>query len=243
MPQVTVLKGSEITDFEDDRGNKVIGTARVQPETTVRFAGSNCSLILGENTALRGGIHFRNSDATVKIGDRTVINANFDVGEKSSILFGKRIMVTGRMVIVTYDGCTVSIGDDCLFSQEIALRAWDNHPIYDLRTRARTNYARDITIESDVWIGNGVNMSGGAFVEHGSIVGTRAVVTASSVIGEHELAVGQPARSVRKFVAWAKPGNPPAPTMAEGAHASCLKRLEAKEQEINTSLEGTDLPR
>lgn len=132
-------------------------------------------------------------------------------------------------MIVTYDGCTVSVGDDCLFSQETALRAWDNHPIYDLRTRLRTNFARDITIESDVWVGNGVKMSGGAHVRHGSIIGTRAVVTASSVKGEHELAVGQPARTVRKFVARAKQGNPPAPTMAENVHSACLERLEAAE--------------
>ena len=132
------------------------------------------------------------------IGDQSIINANFDVGEDSTIRFGQRIMVTGRMMIVTHDGCAVSIGDDCLFSQEIALRAWDNHPIYDLRTRQRTNIARDITIESDVWVGNGVTMSGGAHVGHGSIIGTRSAVTASSAIGEHELAVGQPAKSVRK---------------------------------------------
>lgn len=231
MPQTKIVKGSNITGYEDERGNKIVGTTRVVPETPIRFSGSNCTLILREQSALRGGIHFRNSGATVEIGDQSIINANFDVGEDSTIRFGQRIMVTGRMMIVTHDGCAVSIGDDCLFSQEIALRAWDNHPIYDLRTRQRTNIARDITIESDVWVGNGVTMSGGAHVGHGSIIGTRAAVTASSAIGEHELAVGQPAKSVRKFVAWAKQGNPPAPEMAPGAHSGCLERLEAAEHQ------------
>ena len=226
MQKVTVLRGAEITDYEDDRGNRVIGSVTPDSTATLRFSGSNCTFVIGEKVTVTGGIHFTHSDGRAEIGDGSHIKANFAVGEGATIRIGKSVGSTGDLLIVAHDTCTVSIGDDCLFAQQISVRAWDSHPIYDLRTRERTNFGRDISIGSDVWVGYGATITGGATIGHGSIVGTHSIVTGSTPIGEHELAVGQPAKTIRRYVSWAK-GGTPAPTMAPHAHSDCLARLEA----------------
>lgn len=137
------------------------------------------------------------------------------MGKDSKILIGENLSVTGNMTVTVDDGATVHIGDDCLFAANVQLRAYDSHPIYDLRTGKRTNYSRSIRIGNRVWMGYDAAALGGAAVGDGSIVGFRSVVTAGSKIPMHSLAVGQPAKTVRHFVAWAKVGNPPAAQMAE----------------------------
>jgi acetyltransferase-like isoleucine patch superfamily enzyme len=137
----------------------------------------------------------------------------FQLGRGASIVIGRKLDVTGNLVIVVDDGQTVTIGDDCLFAAGVNLRAYDNHPIYDLRTGRRTNYSRPISIGSNVWLGFESAVMAGAVVPDGCIVGLRSIVTATSKLERHTLAVGQPARIVKRYVTFAKNGNPPADTI------------------------------
>lgn len=227
MVQRVVLQGDQITDYEDGRGNTIRGTPTADANAKVIFEGENCHVSFGKNTRFRGGMTLRFSDCRVEIGDYSQALIGLEISNGANLLYGERIRMTGIARIVIADGATVTVGDRCLFAQDIALRAYDNHPIYDLRTRDRTNYARDITVGSDVWVGNSVTMTGGASVGHGSIIGTKSMVTGSRPVGEHCVAVGSPAKVVKKFAAWQHQGMPPADRMDEGHHADCLARLES----------------
>lgn len=211
MPRIT-----EIVAYEDDRGNRIIGPSPIpHPNGSVLFNGRNCTLILEEGVTFQCGIQFLQSDSEVTIGKKSCVRGGLQLGDGAKILIGENLSVTGNLTITVDDGATVRIGDDCLFAANVQLRAYDSHPIYDLRTGKRTNFSRSITIGNRVWMGYDSAALGGAYVGDGSIVGFRSVVTAGSKIPTHSLAVGQPAKAVKYFVAWAKNGNPPSPEMAD----------------------------
>lgn len=209
MPKVP-----EIEPLIDESGNQIVGTPRsVGGPASVDFRGKNCKLILHEGVVLQVGIQFLQDDAVVEIGPGSVVRGGFQLGRGAHIVIGRKLDVTGNLVVVVDDGQSVTVGDDCLFAAGVNLRAYDNHPIYDLRTGKRTNYSRPISIGSNVWMGFESAVMAGGVVPDGCIVGLRSIVTATSKLERHTLAVGQPARVVRRYVTFAKNGNPPADTI------------------------------
>ncbi|MET3948575.1 acetyltransferase-like isoleucine patch superfamily enzyme [Arthrobacter sp. UYCu512] len=209
MPKVTVVE-----PLIDASGNQIVGTPRsFGGSASVDFRGRNCKLIIHEGVVFQAGIQFLQDDAVVEIGPGCVVRGAFQLGRGASIVIGRKLDVTGNLIVVVDDGQTVSIGDDCLFAAGVNLRAYDNHPIYDLRTGKRTNYSRPISIGSNVWLGFEAAVMAGGVVPDGCIVGLRSIVTATSKLERHTLAVGQPARVVKRYVTFAKNGNPPADTI------------------------------
>jgi acetyltransferase-like isoleucine patch superfamily enzyme len=116
------------------------------------------------------------------------------LGPGGMVFIGRRLDVTGNLTITVDDGPAVTIGDDCLFAANVQIRAYDNHSVFDMRTRLRTNYSKPIRIGDGVWMGYDSVAMGGAVIGSGSIVGLRTVVRAATPIQPHCLAVGQPAR-------------------------------------------------
>lgn len=207
---------SEIAPYEDDRGNRIIGTpVAVNAAAGVFFNASNCVLEISEGVTLQAGIVFHQDGGRVQIGKRSCLRGAVSIGSGATVTIGERLSVTGALTIVTDDQAEVFIGDDCMFAANVDLRAYDNHPIYDLRTGLRTNYARPIFIGNRVWMGLGSAALGGAVVGDGSIIGYRSVVTAGRPVPPHCLAVGTPATVTKKYVAWSKDGNPPSPELAD----------------------------
>lgn len=209
MPKVPAIE-----PLTDASGNRIVGTPRsVGGSASVDFRGRNCKLIIHEGVVLQAGIQFLQDDAVVEIGSGCVVRGALQLGRGASIVIGRKLDVTGSLTVVVDDGQAVTIGDDCLFAAGVNLRAYDNHPIYDLRTGKRTNYSRPISIGSNVWLGFESAVMAGGVVPDGCIVGLRSIVTATSELERHTLAVGQPARVVKRYVTFAKNGNPPADTI------------------------------
>lgn len=225
-----VVESEQISDYEDELGNRIIGTPQWPgSKAKILFQAKNCTIKFGEGVNWDVVVIFKQDGGYIEVGDWCQAMGSMEVGTNAGIVIGDRLNISGMSRLVTDDGARITIGDDCLFAENVSLRAFDHHPIYDLETRERINYARDITLGSDVWLGYGVTVAGGATIGHGSIVGTMSIVTAAHPIGEHCLAVGTPALVKRTKVAWAKPGVPPSPTMAADAHVDCLERLRAAE--------------
>lgn len=203
-------KITELRPQQTPSGNRIVGNAVAGAASHVTFRADQCVAEFGEGAQLHGGIQFLQPGGTVRIGAGSVIRGGIMVGRNSTVIIGERLAVTGALEIVTEDGVTVTIGDDCLFARNVSLRAYDNHPIYDIESGERINTSRPVTIGDHVWLGAGVNVLGGGIVGSGSVVGVNSVVTASRPVPEHCIAVGTPARVTREGIAWMKPGNPPA---------------------------------
>lgn len=100
----------------------------------------------------------------------------------------------------------ISIGDDCLFSYNVTIRANDGHSIFDIITGENINStheiarSRKVVIGNHVWVGMGAVILYHTRIEDGSIIGSMSFVKGR--IPNNCIAVGIPAKVSRKNIAW-----------------------------------------
>lgn len=205
-----MTKITELREFSDDRGNLIQYTG--EPLTrgiNIVFRGSNNRLVVDAPARIdRLTVLFDCNNAVVAIGanDRRTgshLRLNSRVGEDSKILIGKWVTMTNTCYMTVAEGQTITVGDDCMIASGNALRAHDGHPIFDLETGKRNNPARSITVGNHVWLGEEAVVMAGATIGDGAVVGIRSVVTKN--IPNNSIAVGVPARVVKRNIAWERP--------------------------------------
>ena len=129
----------------------------------------------GENVFIEYGFHMDYGNS-IAIGDRTYLNANctiVDAAEASS---------------------KIHIGADCLIGPNVQLLAV-SHDIEPNARLVKHNYADDIIIGNNVWLGGGVIVLAGVSIGDHSVVGAGSVVTKS--IEANSFYAGNPAVKVR----------------------------------------------
>jgi acetyltransferase-like isoleucine patch superfamily enzyme len=174
---------------------------RVFPRTKARIAES--ATIDGTGTLKLGncwpGARYYASLAYFGPGSYTTVSGNFavysnfhlGVAEGARLHLGSGFLNTGSLVVCTTE---ISIGEMCLFGEQVIIRDDDSHGIDDRPRRA------PITIGDKVWVGmramilKGVTIGDGAVVAAGSVV-TRDVPT-GALVG------GVPAQVIRKDITW-----------------------------------------
>jgi acetyltransferase-like isoleucine patch superfamily enzyme len=140
-------------------------------------------------------------EACVEIGRlRRAINVALRVGTRSSIHIGNGTSFRKHVHLQASNSCSISIGEDCMFSSDIMLRTTDSHGIYDRDSGAHLNVDEDIEIGDHVWIGEGVRILKGSRIGSGTVIGMRSVV--SGDVPSNVIAAGAPLRIVRKNITW-----------------------------------------
>lgn len=92
------------------------------------------------------------------------------------------------------DDGLITIGDGVMFGPNVTI-ATVQHPIRpDMRGYM---YCEHVTIENNVWVGEGVTICPGVTIGENSVIGAGAVVTKD--IPANCIAVGNPARVLREF--------------------------------------------
>ncbi len=94
---------------------------------------------------------------------------------------------------------SVTIGDDCLFAA-VKFRTSDSHNLLDADTGELLNPPGDIEIGNRVWLAEDVLLLRNSKIGDDSAVGARALVNGEIPAGC--LAVGTPARVVRRGIRW-----------------------------------------
>lgn len=88
-----------------------------------------------------------------------------------------------------------------MLSTDIVIRSGDSHSVIDISTGCRVNLSESIFIGDHVWMGYGVSVGKGAFIQKNTVVGSRSFVNKKFEMGNCILA-GTPARVVKKGVIW-----------------------------------------
>ncbi|WP_083404577.1 MULTISPECIES: acyltransferase [unclassified Curtobacterium] len=201
----TVLE--ELTEYADDHGNRIEYAGPRRGNVRIEFRGANNVVRIAPGARLgRLVISMDCDNGLFSIGTNSgapSFVANVRIGQDSSVIVGDNTSTTANCVISATEGTTVEIGDDVMIASHVQIRADDAHPIFDVRTGQRVNVSRSITIGDHVWLALGVTVLGGASVGRGSVVGTGSILTSS--IPNNCIAVGTPARVVRRDVAWERP--------------------------------------
>jgi acetyltransferase-like isoleucine patch superfamily enzyme len=179
----------------------------IEGDIAVTFLGSNNRIIATDGTRVRKlRVAFDCDNGTLVLGANTTVgplSMNIRIGQDGTVRVGDNVSTTDICIISAVEGSTVSFGNDVMIASGNQFRADDGHPIFDVRTEKRVNPAKDIIIGNHVWMAAGACALGGAQVGDGSVIGFRSLV--SGRIPNNVVAVGSPARVVRRNIAWERP--------------------------------------
>ncbi len=88
---------------------------------------------------------------------------------------------------------SILIGDNCMFAASAYITDADWHDVYD-RTEI-VGVTRPVTLEENVWIGDGATVCKGVTIGRNSVIGAGSVV--ASDIPENVIAAGNPAKVIK----------------------------------------------
>ena len=125
-----------------------------------------------------------------------IIEPPFFVDYGSNIRIGKGFYANHNLVIL--DGAPVTIGDHVFIAPNCCIST-AGHPLDVPQRNAGLEYAKPITIGSNVWIGMGVQICPGVTIGDNTVIGAGSVVTKDIPAGV--LAVGVPCKPVREIAA------------------------------------------
>src|SRR6476660_6746290 len=111
----------------------------------------------------------------------------------SNILLGKRVFFNFNCVVL--DVCAVRIGDFKLCGPSVQIYT-AMHPV-EAELRRTQEFAKPVTIGSDVWIGGAAVICPGVTIGSRSIIGAGSVVTRD--IPDDVFSAGNPCRVIRKL--------------------------------------------
>lgn len=188
--------------------------------------GEDNSVKLPKNSKLIGDchIHIRNgSHNRIHLGDSSKYN-NFSIaidGDNNEIQIGDNVKLSGKLIINGNDlhiyigkyttaigiyvlarDKSVEIGEHCMMSRGIEIRATDTHKIYDTNTNEQLNAStQDVIIGNHIWIAANVTVSKNVTIADGCIIGAGSFLN-KSIMTPNSLVVGSSAKVVRQNVRW-----------------------------------------
>jgi acetyltransferase-like isoleucine patch superfamily enzyme len=168
--------------------------------------GDDNQIIIG-----RGGVftnvrfRLRGSGHRIKFGEKCRISRGAVVwfeDENCSLQVGSNTTMVEVHIAVTEPGSKVTVGEDCMFANDIDIRTGDSHSVIEINTGKRLNYPDNINIGRHVWIAPHTVILKGVNIGENSIVATGAVVTRSFESGV--IIGGNPAKIIKTGVSWVR---------------------------------------
>lgn len=161
-------------------GNSITIGAPAQSHVLHIGLGSGSRVVIGPHCLLGGLLIYTEEAAEVVIGAASAFN--------------------GLVRFLLHERGRISVGELCLFGGDVDVTISDMHSILDAASGKRLNPARDVTLGNHVWVGQRATILKGVTIGNDAIIGAGSVVARD--VPAHCIAVGNPARVVRKGVTW-----------------------------------------
>lgn len=126
--------------------------------------------------------------------DDIILTAPFYCDHGINISFGKHFYANTGLTIL--DEAQVVFGDNVFLGPHVSIYT-AGHPIDESVRNLDLEYAKPVTIGSNVWIGGNVVINPGVTIGNGSVIGSGSIVTKN--IPDHCIAVGNPCRVLREI--------------------------------------------
>ena len=177
----TRLSGLNRIEFSPGAtGNHVeLGEAAWLQNLRIRITGRDNRVVIGAGCKWKGYIVVHGKRRQVHIGDRSTCIESFIVCRQRN----------------------VTIGQECMLSRQVELRATDVHQVFDRDTNEQINPPADVVVGNGVWIAARAIVSKGSIIPDGCVVGAMSFVNRAFDEPNCVLA-GVPARVVRRNIYW-----------------------------------------
>ncbi|NQU32288.1 MAG: acyltransferase [Bacteroidetes bacterium] len=119
--------------------------------------------------------------------------SRISINENASLTLGSGY-INNNLNLACFE--KITIGEGVAISENVTIRDSDNHQI----TSYKHQKSAHIEIGNNVWIGMNVTILKGVQIGNGSIIGANSVVTRD--IPDNSLAIGIPARVIKRNVQW-----------------------------------------
>lgn len=167
--------------------------------------GADNSITIGKGSLIhKMELYVRGCDNSVEIGKSCIIGHNCSIrieGNECKVTIGDGTTMTRDIhICVQEDGMSITIGKDCMFSNNIIVRTSDSHPIY--KDGQRINPAAPIVIGNHVWIAPETTILKGVTIGDNCILASKSLLTKS--VAESCLVAGLPAKVVKTGVNWTR---------------------------------------
>ncbi|MCM1265391.1 MAG: acyltransferase [Candidatus Gastranaerophilales bacterium] len=183
---------------------------------TIQFKGTNSTVEIYEPYCFKKRFIFNRSKIKIngdnnhivigptkeRINSLKVINMK----NNNKLFIGENFFQTGEFIIdyTNLSNMKVSIGDNCMFGQNISFMLGDWHKILNKDTKECLNKShRGITIGNKVWIARNVTVLKDVTIPDNTIVGYGSLVT-KSFSENNTILAGIPAKTVKKNISWSK---------------------------------------
>lgn len=187
------------------KGNIVFLRGCFMKSSSIKILGKNNRVVMEDgNIRLRGcSIFISGNNNVIEISSDcrlSMLEIHIE-DDGNRVHIGRRVEMYGPVHLAAIEGTNITIGDDCLFSQNVSVRTGDSHSILDLIRGVRINPSKDVRIAHRVWVGNGATILKGCEIQNDSVIAAGAILT-RQVYEENAVYGGNPARMLKKGVTW-----------------------------------------
>ena len=174
------LRRTIIEDYGN--GNKLVfGKQAFLENCHIIVTGDNCKVSIGDLSHL--------IDCTIVCEDTG-----------NTVEIGKNVIIAGTTQLACTEGKKISIGDDCLFADEIVVRTGDSHSVLN-EHGSRTNSGKSVVVSKHTWVCERVILLKGSEIGEDSVVSAGSIVTGKK-FEKNSIIAGNPARVIKRDINW-----------------------------------------
>ena len=184
----------------DENGNIIFGDLSLQKNFNFKFQGKNNIIFLAGNS-VNVNVNFHGNNALFFHAGGGWLNGNIDLCTNGLFYIGKNSSSNGSSFRI-YEGKSIILGDDCMFSWGIWVSTCDHHLIYDNLTHKRVNHSKSIFVGDHIWCAQDACILKGAFVPSGSVLGARSVNLGTMF--SNSIYAGNKSKLVKSGIFWSR---------------------------------------
>lgn len=188
----------------DDNGNEINGEYD-NSKVKIIFFGQGNKIIFKEKIKTKKlDIVCDGNNIYIEIGKSCIINGHIRISSDCKLIIGDNLLSQFSNGYYIGEGCSMTIGNDCMFSGGITFQTDDSHAIYDVITGNRINKGKDIIIGNHVWVCENCKILKNTTIRDGSIIGMNTLISNCTIMN-NSIVAGCPFKYIRYNIAWEKP--------------------------------------
>jgi acetyltransferase-like isoleucine patch superfamily enzyme len=182
--------------------NQIINNGHIN-NSKFDIVGNNNKIVIEKSSSINNVLFFiRGDNHLIEIDENCYIGGGelWIEDNNCAIIINSGTTIESAHLAVTEPHSRIEIHDDCMLANNIEIRTGDSHSIIDANTGQKINPAKNVILQSHVWVGAHVKILKGVTISSNSVIGTSSVVTNS--IPGNCIAAGIPAKVIKTGTNW-----------------------------------------